>query len=439
VKELPRGWAWTTLGEVADVGPSFSRSEINPSTQVSFVPMAAVEAGTGKLDPSTTRAWREVSKGYVPFAEGDILFARITPCMENGKIAIARNLTNGIGAGSTEYHVIRPNEALEPVYLLRYLLQQRIRQDARAVMQGAAGQLRVPASFLRELPVPLPPMSEQRRLIAEIETHYTNGDAAVALLQRAKANLKRYRASATEQAFAACSAAPVRHLGELGKIVGGLTKGQKRKAATSTRSVPYLRVANVQRGHLDLGHIKFIEATEDEILNRRLIPGDVLLNEGGDRDKLGRGWIWEGQIEECIHQNHVFRVRLDPKLATPKFVSHYANHFGQRYFFEEGKQTTNLASINLTKLSALPIPTPSVAAQERLIAEFENQLSLVDDFDRTVDASLIRADRLRQSILKKAFEGKLVPQDPNDEPASVLLERIRASQTVPRTRARKIR
>ena len=151
MKDLPPGWAWTTLGEIAEIGPVTKRAEIDPSTQVSFVPMAAVEAGTGVLNAFATREWQQVSKGYVPFAEGDILFARITPCMENGKVAIARDLTNGIGAGSTEFHVVRARQSIEPVFLLHYLLQLRIRQDARAVMQGAAGQLRVPATFLKAL------------------------------------------------------------------------------------------------------------------------------------------------------------------------------------------------------------------------------------------------------------------------------------------------
>jgi type I restriction enzyme S subunit len=184
----------------------------------------------------------------------------------------------------------------------------------------------------------------------------------------------------------------------------------------------------VQRGHLDLENIKQIEATEEEICGLQLMPGDVLLNEGGDRDKLGRGWIWEGQIPECIHQNHVFRVRLNPALAIPKFVSHYANHFGQGYFFEEGKQTTNLASINMNKLRALPVPLPPVGEQEKLVAGVEDYLSLIDNLCDSIRSNLRRSDRLRQAILKKAFEGNLVPQDPNDEPASVLLERIRVAR-----------
>ena len=123
----------------------------------------------------------------------------------------------------------------------------------------------------------------------------------------------------------------------------------------------------------------------------------------------------------------------------PKFVSHYANHFGQRYFFEEGKQTTNLASINMTKLRALPIPSPPVAGQEKLVTDLEDHLSMIDDLQRSVDANLRRAASLRQAILKKAFEGKLVAQDPNDEPASVLLERIRTARAHSLARAHAVR
>src|SRR5262249_51233767 len=99
-------------------------------------------------------------------------------------------------------------------------------------------------------------------------------------------------------------------LGELCNITGGVTKGQKRRASNTPRKVPYLRVANVQRGYLDLSEIKEIEATEAEIQAMRLQRGDVLLIEGGNREHLGRGWIWEDQLPECIHQNHIFRARL---------------------------------------------------------------------------------------------------------------------------------
>jgi len=217
-------------------------------------------------------------------------------------------------------------------------------------------------------------------------------------------------------------------LGAIAELKGGLTKGQKRKATEIVREVPYLRVANVQRGYLDMEEVKTIDATEEEITELRLEEGDVLFNEGGDRDKLGRGWVWEGKIAECVHQNHVFRARLLGVVMQPKLLSWYGNSIGQRYFEDEGKQTTNLASINMTKLSMLPVPIPPVAEQKKIVAELERRLSVVDEVDAEVKANLKRAERLRQAVLLSAFEGKLVPQDLSDEPASALLERIHAAR-----------
>lgn len=211
------------------------------------------------------------------------------------------------------------------------------------------------------------------------------------------------------------------------QLKGGITKGQKRAPGETLRIVPYLRVANVQRGYLDLSEVKEIEAAVEDIDDLRLVRGDVLFNEGGDRDKLGRGWIWEEQLPLMIHQNYVFRARLFEGLGEPKFISWYGNSLGQKYFVDEGKQTTNLASINITKLGALPVPLPPLAEQRRITAEVDRLLSAADTTEQAVRAQLTRARRLRQAVLKRAFEGKLVPQDPSDEPASVLLERIRAA------------
>jgi len=207
---------------------------------------------------------------------------------------------------------------------------------------------------------------------------------------------------------------------------GGITKGQKHSASKQLREVPYLRVANVQRGYLDLSEIKTIPATERDLEDLRLMPGDILFNEGGDRDKLGRGWVWNGEIPNCIHQNHVFRARLFLKDVQPKFVSYHGNSFGQLWFLRTGKQSVNLASINLTVLRKFPVPLPPAAEQVEIVAEVDRRLSVADAAEMQVAHALQRAARLRQSILKRAFEGRLVDQDPSDEPAAVLLRRIEA-------------
>lgn len=215
-------------------------------------------------------------------------------------------------------------------------------------------------------------------------------------------------------------------LESLAEVVGGITKDQKRVNKPGTRQVPYLRVANVQRGFLDLSEMKDITASELDIIDLQLKLGDVLFTEGGDRDKLGRGWVWSGELSECIHQNHIFRARLFLKELEPRFVSHHGNTFGKEWFIRAGKQTTNLASINLGILRHFPVPIPPADEQDEIISQLDEKLSQIDAAEVAIEHGLQRAARLRQSILKQAFEGKLVPHDRTDEPATELLKRISA-------------
>lgn len=220
-------------------------------------------------------------------------------------------------------------------------------------------------------------------------------------------------------------------LGAIAEIKGGITKDQKREVHEG-RLVPYLRVANVQRGYLDLSEMKEIEATEEIINELRLQSGDLLFTEGGDRDKLGRGWVWRGELPECIHQNHIFRARLLDAGISPKLVSWFSNAFGQPYFIKEGKQTTNLASVNLTKLKAFPFPVPPAEEQERLIAKVEELLSKLDAGVEALKKARALLKRYRASVLKAACEGRLVPSEAAlarqegraYEPAGQLLARI---------------
>jgi type I restriction enzyme S subunit len=225
-------------------------------------------------------------------------------------------------------------------------------------------------------------------------------------------------------------------LADLAEVAGGLAKGKKRTSKALLRSVPYLRVANVQRGHIDLNEVKSIEATDQEVQELRLQPGDVLLNEGGDRDKLGRGWVWKGQLPECIHQNHVFRARVRAGAILPELLSHYANSEGQRYFTAQGKQTTNLASISLGKLRGLPVPVPPPAQQAALLLTIDTHFSRLDAATATLERVQRNLERYRASVLKAAVEGRLVPTEAelakkagrSYEPASILLKRILAER-----------
>lgn len=221
-------------------------------------------------------------------------------------------------------------------------------------------------------------------------------------------------------------------LGAFADITGGVTKGRKLEGRDVVE-LPYLRVANVQDGYLDLDVMKQIAIPVEEVEKYRLQPGDVLYTEGGDRDKLGRGTVWRGEISDCIHQNHIFRAR-PVSIVAPRFLSQFSQTQPARtYFFRHARQTVNLASINLGLLSSLPVPIPPPDEQSEIINEIDARLSVVDQVERTIAAALKQAEALRQSILKKAFEGRLLSEaelaavraDPAYEPADALLARIR--------------
>lgn len=213
---------------------------------------------------------------------------------------------------------------------------------------------------------------------------------------------------------------PTEPLGAICEIVSGITKDSK-KQGDDYREVPYLRVANVQRLQLNLSEVKTIPAKESTIASYRLEPGDILLNEGGDRDKLGRGWIWQGQISECIHQNHVFRARIRNGKAIPKWIAYYANtNEARAYFLATGKQTTNLASISKKNLGALPVPLPPVDIQESIVAEIDTQLSRLDETVTTLQGIQAKLKQARASILKAAVEGRLVETEANKFNAKLL-------------------
>ena len=195
------------------------------------------------------------------------------------------------------------------------------------------------------------PSAEQKRIVAAIEDHFTRLDAADSTLTAARRKLDTLRRSAAAKLFDEPDWTWTT-LGEIAELKGGVTKDSKRESDPEYVERPYLRVANVQRGFLNLSDITTIRVDPHRAEKFVLRPGDILFNEGGDRDKLGRGWVWEGQIENCIHQNHVFRARLTSGDFDPFFISIHANTWGQRWFETRGKQTTNLASLNLTTLKS---------------------------------------------------------------------------------------
>lgn len=198
---LPAGWRWVRLGEVCEINPrrnDIIRPDIEPT---SFVPMEAVDAEKGMICEVRERPFADVKKGYTYFEEGDVLFAKITPCMQNGKHAIARNLIEGIGFASTEFHVIRPAKGILAEWIHHFVRQPAVLHDATNHFTGAVGQQRVPDDFLKSLEIPLPPLHEQRRIAGILREQMGSVEQARAAAEEELATINALPAALLRRAF----------------------------------------------------------------------------------------------------------------------------------------------------------------------------------------------------------------------------------------------
>jgi len=275
------------------------------------------------------------------------------------------------------------------------------------------------------LQLPIPPLSEQRRVVDILEEHLSRLDAADGHVSAARIRartledrsvLSRLLPGQTLGAVTAIAADALpslpeewswKRLSDIAEIAGGVTKDAKKQSDAGTVEVPYLRVANVQRAHLDLGDVATIRVRPSQAEALRLEPGDVLMNEGGDRDKLARGWVWSGQITGCIHQNHVFRARPAADLVRPEWLAWCANTYGAHWAQRHGRQSVNLASISLSTLSRMPIPVAPLAEQDNALAAIREMQGYIRSLDSTLDIARRNSDTLRRTLMAAAFSGRL--------------------------------
>jgi type I restriction enzyme S subunit len=528
--ELPNGWTRTRLGKV--IQPSKDKVDPEVLQERPYVGLEHIEKDTGNLlDHGYSE---DVTSTKAAFRKGDLLYGRLRPYLN--KVYVA----DFVGICSTDILVFPENPYVSNRFLLYRMLSPDFVRYANLRASGVQHP-RVHYKNLAKFPLALPPLPEQRRIVKAIETQFTRLDAAVTALERAQANLARYRASVLQAAVEGClvpteanlareegrdyepadallerilearrarweeerwqyeierakkkaaqaerkaAGLPyyIRQLPEaswidrteeeyapylpktdrwkqkydepeppdtedllelpegwiwtsmeqLGEILGGLTKNSKRKRYPLR--MPYLRVANVYADELRLDEIKQIGVKESELDRVLLEKNDLLIVEGnGSIDQIGRVAIWDDSITPCVHQNHLIKVRLVLQQMA-KYVLHWLLSIGGReQIIDVASSTSGLYTLSLSKVSRLPVPLPPLAEQHRIVEEVERRLSVVEALEEAVEANLTRAERLRQAILKTAFEGRLVPQNPDDEPASALMTRIKARKQVKKT------
>ncbi len=483
LKPLPAGWVETTLHSVTSV----RGVKINPTTMIGspFIGLEHVEAHSMRLLGLGRAEDFKSSASY--FDAGDVLYGRLRPYLN--KV----HMPHFAGLASGEFIVFEKHDFLENGYL-QYFINQ-LEFVAWASRLNSGDRPRVDFSQLADFPFPLAPLAEQRRIVAEIETQFTRLDASVAALRRAQANLKRYRASVLN---AACSGELVPTEAELARSEGReyepasvlleriLVERRERweaqpkrrgkyqeptppdtsdlpeppegwvwatveqlivrseygtsvKCSYSATGLPVLRIPNIVSGEINLADLKFATRPVPFDAESSVAKGDVLMcRTNGSIGLVGKTAVVQSELEPYHgFASYLLRFRLIETEIIPKWFHLYSTSQPGRNFIEQNAASSaGQNNVSLSLIHGMSIPLPPLAEQRRIVAEVERRLSVIQQAEATVEASLLRAERLRQSILKRAFSGQLVPQDPNDEPASALLERIRAEREAERAEAK---
>ncbi len=511
VEKIPESWSFCSLGEALFVNPKADKNWIAEETSVSFVPMPAVDAESGRIDVSETKSFCEVKKGYTAFLERDVLFAKITPCMENGKMAVVPRLMNGLGFGSTEFHVLRTPQSLLPEYVYYFVSSKWFRVEAEHNMTGAVGQRRVPTTYLESAQFPLPPHNEQKRIVAKIEELFSELDNGIAALKTVREQLKVYRQAVLKQAFEGKLTATWREenadkleppeqllariqqerearyqqqlaewkvavkeweaQGKYGKKPGKpkeptqltlnnsdlpqgwlsvsldclLTIDKKpmttgpfgtalKKSEHQSEGIPVLGIENIGNGKFVPGNKIFVTAEKSEELSSfKVHPGEIVISRSGT---VGEICEVPRDVTNALISTNLLRVALDNTVVmSPYFVLMFQGG-GVKSQVKDLCKGSSREFLNQSILNSIRYPLCGIEEQNVLLEYLEETFSNIERQEKELSWSLQKAETLRQSILKKAFSGQLVPQDPNDEPASALLARIKAEKAAVQAQAK---
>ena len=410
---LPRGWRWTKLGEVCKINPRRpAKLQLPLDTPTTFVPMAAVDARTGTINEPELRPFSAVSRGYTYFEESDVLFAKITPCMQNGKHVVAKDLVDGFGFGTTEFHVIRHGNDVTPQWVHNYVRQSYILDEATKHFRGAVGQQRLPKEFIINLPIPIPPLSEQKRIVRAL-------DEKLATIEKAKraAEVQLEAANALPEAYLREIIPSDRDtlpqgwrwvkLGDVCAVVRGVTfKTSDTLNVAHPNYVACLTTSGVQdtpnwksRRYVAIDSVKRTE--------QFLSTGDILVSAANSKALVGKSCIMTDLPERCTFGAFVTVVRPQGYVSAKYVAYSMRTPESKAYFYNNSSNTTNISNLKTTDLRALLIPLPSLSEQERITCILDEKLRTIDKAKDAAEAQLEMINAVPAAYSRKAFAGEL--------------------------------
>ena len=403
---LPQGWKWAKLGDVCKVNPRRPTGfDWDPHTKTTFVPMPSVDGQTGAITQPQERIFAEVSRGYTYFEEGDVLFAKITPCMQNGKHAIASGLGNGFGFGSTEFHVLRPSGAVLAEWVHKFLRQPSVLAEAVHHFRGSVGQQRVPKEYLHSLQIPLPPLTEQKRIAALLNQQMAYVEKARQAAEEMLEAAQALPGAFLRQVFPAHGdALPAgwqwTKLGDVCKIVSGSTP--------KTNVTAYWNGTVTWITPTDMGKLttKYISSSQRAITqtgyascSTKLIPaGAVIMSTRAPIGHLGIASVPLCTSQGC--KTFVPGADVDTEFLYFSLLTHIEDiqALGSGSTFQE---------VSKTKLSKFEICLPPLTEQKRIAALLKEQMAYVETVRMSAREQLDAINALPAALLRRAFAGTL--------------------------------
>ena len=436
METFPKSWCWIKLDEIVAINPGIDKSEFRDNDELPFVPMSATEAGTGRIDTTELRPFAKVKTGFTAFATGDVLFAKITPCMENGKMAIVPALPKGVGFGTTEFHVLRPTDAVDTKLLYYFVSSESLRHEAQHKMTGAVGQKRVPKRYLETKEFPLPPLPEQRRIAKKIDKLFTRLNGGEANLRKAQKFLAHYRQSVLNHVIRGKFSENTdkwkqTKIGDFGKWGSGGTPARANQNYYGG-SIPWLVIGDLNDSIVTESKTHITEAGLQNSSAKIIEPGTVLIAIYGSIGKTGIAGI------RCATNQAIAHCVPARKIVTKKYLLLLLQSLHDELFAKS--QGTTQKNISQKILKNHSVPLPPLPEQQRIVEKIDMLFTHANKLEEAIGAAQKSLSQCRQSILKAAFAGRLVPQNPADEPASALLARIKETcASISQNKKRKVK
>ncbi len=400
--KVPAGWTRSRIRNVATLSPGYSRKPPEKDEWCVVVPMESVSTD-GILDVTAQQKFEEITSGLTLFEVGDVLFAKITPCMENGKGAFVSALPTRYAFGSTEFHVLRPSHAINGRFLYYYTHNPVYRAYAAENMFGAAGQKRVASLFVKDTRLFLPPLPEQERIAVYLDASCEAIDAAVAAKRRQLDTLNALREATLHVAFAHDDWLVERIKDVVAKIGSGITP---EGGATSylDEGIPLLRSQNVHFDGLRLDDVAYISPeTHAEMANSQLKPCDVLLNITGA--SIGRCTFVPEDFNEGNVNQHVCIIRVGYRLHYRFLAAYLSSPMGQGQVLSSFTGASR-QGLSHKELGLIRIPLPCVDVQLRTVANLDAKLAEVKHISGGIESQIAKLIAYRKSLIHECVTGK---------------------------------